>query len=462
MKMNRNRVRLLEVLDKAQEGPVTDERHFQSRMIPQTLRELQKKYEINYDGKTIIPNDDAFADRLFEAGMEMAETLGVLCTSTGRRITFTRAELEHWLRYVPAQVEAGAGRDRAIFYSRRPEDERPPGVAGGPFGQTDPEDYFIELMQSYAQEPIFDVIWNGSLATVYGRSGRTRSPWEVLQCWEEAALSKEAARRAGRPDIGIGCVSSATSEVGELSSSAPGGFRPTDCHRTCFMAELKTDYSLLSKVAHFIASGVVPVHSFYNPILGGYVGGPEGVAIAGVGGHILLQMVNMTSTHSLCTIHPFHHSNTVPQLLWATSSAHQALNRNTDMLTTILCSPVGGPGTKILLRECAAAAITGSVSGVARVDGVRTTGGKEVGHASGLEARLYGEVARSLKGVTRADADRMVKALTEKYMPEYESHPIGKTFDKVYDLTTIKPLPEWQEMYEEVKAEVRELGVPLP
>ena len=132
------------------------------------------------------------------------------------------------------------------------------------------------------------------------------------------------------------------------------------------------------------------------------------------------------------------------------------------MLTTILCSPVGGPGTKTLLYECAAAAITGSISGVARVDGVRSTGGKEVGHASGLEARFYGEVARSLKGVSRADADRMVKALTEKYMPDYDSHPIGKTFDKVYDLNTVKPLPEWWAMYEEVKAEVRELGVPLP
>ena len=55
MKMNRNRVRLLEVLDKAQEGPVTDERYFQSRMIPQTLRELQKKYAINYAEKPLIP-----------------------------------------------------------------------------------------------------------------------------------------------------------------------------------------------------------------------------------------------------------------------------------------------------------------------------------------------------------------------------------------------------------------------
>jgi hypothetical protein len=31
----------------------------------------------------------------------------------------------------------------------------------------------------------------------------------------------------------------------------------------------------------------------------------------------------------------------------------------------------------------------------------------------------------------------------------------------VYDLTTVQPLPEWQQMYEEVCQEVEDLGLPL-
>lgn len=37
-------------------------------------------------------------------------------------------------------------------------------------------------------------------------------------------------------------------------------------------------------------------------------------------------------------------------------------------------------------------------------------------------------------------------------------HP-GVRFDQAYDLKTLKPVPAWQQMYEEVKAEVRDLGL---
>ena len=150
----------------------------------------------------------------FAAGLELAESIGVLCTSTGRRITYTRDEIETGLRYAPNEVEAGDHRDKVTWRNRRPESDLPPGNAGGPVGQTDPEEFFIELMQSYAQEPILQAMWNGSLATVYGREGRTGSPYESpgtarkplfqkrRQGGPEDQTSEEDALAAHRPKLG--------------------------------------------------------------------------------------------------------------------------------------------------------------------------------------------------------------------------------------------------------------------
>jgi methylamine--corrinoid protein Co-methyltransferase len=35
----------------------------------------------------------------------------------------------------------------------------------------------------------------------------------------------------------------------------------------------------------------------------------------------------------------------------------------------------------------------------------------------------------------------------------------GVRFDQAYDLKTLKPVPDWQQLYEEVKVEVREMGL---
>ena len=40
-----------------------------------------------------------------------------------------------------------------------------------------------------------------------------------------------------------------------------------------------------------------------------------------------------------------------------------------------------------------------------------------------------------------------------------EDKNIGKRFDVSYDLETLTPVPEWQQMYDEVKAELTEMGI---
>jgi methylamine--corrinoid protein Co-methyltransferase len=317
-------------------------------------------------------------------------------------------------------------------------------------------------MQSYIQEPIVDAIMNPTLESVYGREPRTSSPWEVLGAWHELELTLVAARRAGREGIAIGCVASASTDIAELSASSYGGFRQTDYHHIAMISELKTDYKLLNKLTHLVRTDSI-IHSFCNPIYGGLAGGAEGLAVLGVAGMILLQMTYMTSSHSSSPTHPFYNGcNTAPEILWGTSLFTQALARNTPLITVVATTPVAGPCTKTLLYETAAMGITAAASGATRVMGPRSAGGVIAGHCSGLEARFYGEVAHAAAGISRTDANEIVKQLVTKYKDDLPRSPIGKRFDDAYDMTTLKPTDEWLTLYGEAKEELRHLGLAMP
>jgi methylamine--corrinoid protein Co-methyltransferase len=212
-------------------------------------------------------------------------------------------------------------------------------------------------------------------------------------------------------------------------------------------------------MAHLIKTDSI-IHSFCNPIYGGLAGGAEGIAVIGVAGMLLLQMVYMTTTHSTSPTHPFLHGcNTTPEILWGTSLFTQALSRNTPFMLVVVTTPVSGPGTKTLFYESAAMAVTATVSGAARIMGPRSAAGTASGHCTGLEARFAGEVGRAAASLTRMGADELIHRILPLYTSLLESDLSGKRFDEVYDLSTLKPTAEWLGLYYEAKEELGEMGL---
>lgn len=65
--------------------------------------------------------------------------------------------------------------------------------------------------------------------------------------------------------------------------------------------------------------------------------------------------------------------------------------------------------------------------------------------------------------MSRKDANALVLQLLPKYEHVFalENGNPGKPFDEVYDLQKIEPLDFWQKMYEEVKTELKEMGLKL-
>ena len=177
---------LLNAFDKAENGPVVDEKDWDLGAITKTVRLLIDEYDIHWDKDQIVPSDDALADRLFAAGMEMAQEVGVLCIDTHRQMRWSRAEIETCLAAAPDTISAGLGADRAEVLNRRPGDSQRVTVWGGPFGVPVSERLFQTILESYAVEPLIDILDNSTLLSTHGRPIRAGSPWEAVGAWQEA------------------------------------------------------------------------------------------------------------------------------------------------------------------------------------------------------------------------------------------------------------------------------------
>jgi methylamine--corrinoid protein Co-methyltransferase len=453
-----NHSRLLDIIDRAYDGPPCDERDFDLKHVAAGVARVVKEHDVKFDRSTIIQQDDAMIGRLWEASLDFLENCGVYNTSTSRRMMFTRREIEEYLASAPREAIIGEGRDARTEVYRSVEDPHPPIIIGGPVGSPLSEDMYVPIMQSYIQEPIVDTTTPGTLDSTYGREPRTQSPYEVVAAWQEVDLIFDAARRAGRPGMAIGCVQMAISEIGHLSAISRGGYRPVDWHMIAMFSEMKINNGLLIKIAHSVRTDGI-VQSFYNPILGGLGGGEEGVAVLITAGLVAMQLVHMATTHSTAPVTPNIPADTVPQLLRSASAAHCALSHYTPLMTDLMVSPLAGPGTEMLLYEAAAIAIVGTVSGASRLMGPRSATGVHLNHCTGLEARFMGEVGHAAAGMSRGDAEGILQKIVAEYEPHLDEKPFGKPFEELYDVTKVRPNAEWLAMYDKVKDTVGGWGL---
>jgi len=444
------------VLDKTESGPVVEEMDWDRQYISQAIKDLVEKYDVRWDKDFYgVPSDDSLADRVYEAGLELATKSGLYCIDTHRQMTWTEEELRDVLLATPTQVSAGEGKDQVTFKKRNVEENVHVGVIGGPYGIPVPEELFIPVLMSYAQEPLFDIIDNPSLETTYGFSIRADSPWEQLAVWQEANLTFEALERVGRAGMPIGCANSAASPLGELSSTSYGGFRKIDWHHNSILSELKISYADLIRAVHFAHTGAIS-HNFYNPIYGGYAGGGDGMAIAIVAGMILLRASLWGESFNPGPSHAHLSCNTYPPMIPSQAVALQALARNTNLIMSGFTRPVAGPCVKDLLYEIAAITLAQVPSGISFTKAVHSATGRIPLHCTPLEAKFAAQVTHSAEGLSRADADPMVRNLVEKYKDSQKTMNAGKPFHKAYDVDTLKPSSEWQKIYDEVCQELED------
>jgi methylamine---corrinoid protein Co-methyltransferase len=450
----------LDILDRANSGPYISEENWDLEKVAMTTMDLVEKYHLKWNPGQIVTDDPGLADAIFEAGFELACATGAYSRSTERIVQFDRDELEEGLRRMPQSLVMGEGKDARTMFSRRIQDERPPLVWAGNPGAPYPEELFLPGVLSWAQEPVVDLITCGSLAEVDGREVRTADPTEIVATRRELSYMREALRRVGRPGMGMLAGQSSVSELGDLAVAHPDYLRSSDSHLVPMLNELKLDNRNISRAINSLEYGMRNA-ALYCVIVGGLGGDAPGSAVVTAASFILGTLTNLADYQLLHPIHMRHVSTTTREVLWVENIVQQAFARNAPCIIVTDIYPKSGALTRELLYETAANAVTITASG-GHLEGCGSADGL-LPNATGLECRLMGEVGHAVtrQGLDLIEANRLVQCLLERYEHIFASsqgNP-GVRFDQAYDLKTLRPLPAWEQMYREVKLELRSLGL---
>lgn len=451
-------INIFEILRRSEEGPYTKENDYDMKLFRTTSR-LVKEFKITFDPNIPVVSDNEMARGMFEAGMQLALEMGMLCVSSGRIIKFTEEELRLALKTAPKEFTVGLGRESRVMRARTFGDGHHMVVCGGCPGTPLPEELFLPVMMSYAKEPLIDIIIPGSLTTIEGMEVRTNGPLEIRACRQEMIWMREALDRCGRSGTHIYAAGeSSSTELGTLAIANEKYMRHSDSHMIPVLSELKTDNARLSRVMTGYEYPAFTT-SLIDPIIGGFGGGAEGAAVVQTAAIILSTAAYGVDMHCLHPIHNKYISSTTKEAMWIDSIVGRAFANNSPIVLLADAWTTAGAGTKEVLYEAAALAIVDEVSAL-HSDSLGSTNGVYP-NCSGLEARFYAEVVHAAfnQKLTPDQANEIIRKLWEKYKEGFDKPNIGYQFDQVYNIKTILPKIEWLELYKNVKEDVASMGL---
>ena len=452
--------RLIDVLERAETGPMCFEKDFDTKILVSNIQRVVKEYNIKYDPETLISSDDSKADDLWKAAWDLYLSVGTYCTSSYRRLLFNETEIKEALDSYVDTVELGCGKDARKWSARKVEDSKRPGCLFTPVGVRCAEDVFAALAMCYMQEPLADGVSTPILEEIEGRPIGTGPPSEIQGATVHAMRVREAARRVGRPGLAIVGTGTALTDTAQIATSDPSwGARYTDIRLVPIVSELKINNDLLNKMLHFHQGGYLAA-TLSGPLSRGYVG-VEGTAVIGVASHIQGLMVNQGYFTCYFPTDIRNFGNTTREMLWLVSSCYQALARNTRLVSGSNGFAIAGPCTEMVMYEAAAHGITSAVSGASVLWEMSTASNKHKERTTPMEARMACEsgIAATQMRMKRETANELVKDILKKYEDLIPKAPLGKTFRECYDVARKKPTQEYLDLYNKIKKELGDLGL---
>lgn len=455
-----NTQKFLEICARGKSGPVVEKDDWDMDYIIDGVRDLVDEYEFDWDKKVIVPNDEKLLDDMFKAAKELIVKLGIYNMSTKRIIHFTEEEIEEGLRDMKKELVMGEGKDAVILKARKIEDENEPLIWAGNPGCPTPESLYYPIILSSAKEPIIDLLTCGSLIDVDGYNVVNGDVTEVVAVRREMEYLHKALKEVGKEGMGLLAAESAVTEIGDYAAVGEKRLRPCDSHLVAMFNELMIDNGNLVRAANSLDYGMKNA-SLACTMVGGLAGDAPGATIVMLASIMAANLICMADYHLCHPIHIQDVATTARGCLWLQSVLCQTFAKNAPAIIVCDLWPSSGALTKELLYEVAANAIVVTVSG-GHLEGLGSANGNKP-NGTGLEVRFMGEVGKAVarQKMSREKANEIVLKLLDKYEHVFrmEDGNSGKPFNEAYDMETITPVPEWQKMYEEVKAELAEMGV---
>ena len=454
-------VNFIDVIDRAATGPMMTQKDFDIKVFIPSLRNVLKKYDLKRKSEEVVNTDDSYADRVFEAAVEFYSEVGTYITDTERIIKFSKAEVLEAVDDAPKEAYFGEGTDRCVMKGRLPDSDELPYCHVGS-GTNTSEEFALRLVESYARIskaktisiPIINTL--GHIRTAAG------APTEVFAGIRAMQYGREGCRRAGRPGLGIiDHVSSCASGVASIAASAPQfGARPSDGWLVAPFAELKTDYSSLNQTAYLTAWGA-NIGQEAGPILGGYAGGANGLAVVNTAYSLHGILVIRATYHLIYPIHMTYVCSSQPDVLWATSVSTQAIARNMGVPYYTLLYAAAGAATKMYFQE-ALACLLMLISSGSGIEDVHPGKAKITNGCTPVDMEFTCRLGHACKGLTRKEANKIIDKVTPKYIDQLQNPPDGETLDECYDLDYFKAKPHFEKLYTEFVDELKgEFGIKL-
>ncbi len=454
--------KFLEICQRGQTGEKVEKNDWDLDYVIDTVMELNDEYEFEWDKQVIIPQDEQLFRDMFEASKKLIQQIGMYNLSTQRVISFSEEEIEEGIKNMKTSLVMGEGKDAVTLVARGIEDEREPIIWAGNPGCPTPERLFYPIVQSVAKEPLIDLLTCGSLVDVDGYPVRNADVTEIFAVRRELQYLHQALKEVGREGMGLLAAESAVTEIGDLAATYERALRPCDSHLVATFNELMIDNGNLLRAASSFDYGMKNA-SLACSMVGGLGGDAPGATMVMIASILAANLICNADYH-LC--HPIHISDvatTARGCLWLQAVLCQTFATQAPAIIVCDLWPASGAMTKELLYEVAANTIVVTVCG-GHLEGIGSANGNAP-HGTGLEIRLMAEISKAVvkQHMTREQANEIVLKLLDKY--EYvfqkEGGNMGVPFDEAYDMETITPLPAWQQMYDEVKAELIEMGVQM-
>jgi hypothetical protein len=441
------------VVERAFTGSICTERDFDLDIFVPNLRKVVQKYGIKYDPQNPIPADDDLADRVWEAAMEFLVETGVYCLDTERRILFTKDEIEGALETGPRGYIFGEGKDAKAMPRRIPEDKTPPWCSVGPTSSpVSSELFYVNLVKAHAENPLGDSITIPCLTMVNGQQIVGGSPLGLEGAIRAVLLTREGMRRAGRPGMPIVNGVTTASRAQEHIAAHRFGIRNTDALEIGTIHEMKIDFDSMNKVAYSLATGSL-IFAENGIILGGLAGGPAGTAVVTAAYNPVDLLILRGAVQHPFPTHFDLGVTSARDTIWARSVANQAVTRHSTLPVVNVGYSGAGPMTEMLFYEHSAWVISSVVSG-GSIECGASARGTALDYTSPLDPLLGSEVAHAVAGMSRKEANGIVKALLEKYENQLRNPPIGKKYQECYDVASGKPIKEYIELYRKVRKEM--------
>jgi hypothetical protein len=418
------------------------------------VRELVAKYNIKYNPEELIV-DDATADAVFQAGVELLADIGLYHLDTERVVKLTKEEVEviaREYRENPSKHTFGRGKDEVTVEYRAGADTRPPTLYAGPGGVAE-EDWFASIIQSFAQEESVKAIGIApgldKLGDIEPKAG---TPSEIyVGQWEQREI-KKALRRVGRPDMHCGLLATVSTVGGTMAMIGPGLREP---HNTQIgvhiIPEQKLDWTRLILAQFCQDRGIAPWQSAMS-MIGGLCRDAADTAVSLVA-NLLGQLAYAQG--SLCSIFTTHMDGTwgTPAALWAYSAAARASERNIRVcIGGVTACSMDLWITEAQLLHAAAIAILNTASGMSYC---------WIAGPCGLDARLLGEVMDVTAGMKPEKANELIKTIMMKVDEAERKVALADVqFPLMYDVKAVRPKPDYEAMIMRAKDELARLGVP--